>query len=238
MCSLIFVRAAGAMFVAANRDERVDRPSSPPAIWQGRRRRLLSPIDHVAGGTWLAVDDAGRVAGLTNIHGEPAVADAPSRGHLPHLALDQEDTRRGVDAVLQRIDQIEHAAFQLVVADRSQTCVIRHVGGVVSCVEWRQPVLALTNQHAAGAWTPRGLSRAVRADLDVAQRLDALTKCLQDRGGDGLHAVCKHGHAYRTVSSSLLALPWDRSVAATWRYAEGPPDVTAFRDYGDLSAQL
>ena len=102
----------------------------------------------------------------------------------------------------------------------------------------RQPVLALTNQHAAGTWAPRGLSRAARADLDVAQRLDALATCLQDRGGDGRHAVCKHGYAYRTVSSSLLALPWDRAVAATWRYAEGPPDVTAFRDYGDLSAQL
>ena len=73
---------------------------------------------------------------------------------------------------------------------------------------------------------------------DQEQRLDALATCLRDRGGDGLHAVCKHGDAYRTVSSSLLVLPWDRAVAATWRYAEGPPDVTAFRDYGDLSAQL
>lgn len=238
MCSLIFVRVDGALFVAANRDERVDRASSPPEVWQGRWRRLLSPIDRVAGGTWLAVDGAGRVAGLTNIHGAPAVADAPSRGHLPHLALDHDDTRRGVDAVLRRVDEVEHAGFQLVVADKSQTFVIRHVEGVVSCEEWRQPVLALTNQHAAGAWTPRGLSRAVRADLDVAQRLDALATCLRDRGGDGLHAVCKHGDAYRTVSSSLLVLPWDRAVAATWRYAEGPPDVTAFRDYGDLSAQL
>ena len=238
MCSLIFVRTERAMFVAANRDERVDRPSSPPEIWQGRRRRLLSPIDRVAGGTWLAADAAGRVAGLTNIHGEPAAADAPSRGHLPHLALDHDDTRRGVDAVLRRVDQVEHAAFQLVVADRSQTFVIRHVGGVVSCVEWRQPVLALTNQHAAGTWAPRGLSRAVRADLDFAQRLDALATCLRDRGGDGRHAVCKHGRAYRTVSSSLLALPRDQAVAPTWRYAEGPPDVAVFRDYGDLSAQL
>ena len=50
MCSLIFVRVEGAMFVAANRDERVDRPSSPPEIWQGRRRRLLSPIEQAASG--------------------------------------------------------------------------------------------------------------------------------------------------------------------------------------------
>lgn len=238
MCSLIFVRTEGALFVAANRDERSDRPSSPPAVWQGRRRRLLSPIDHVAGGTWLATDEAGRVAGLTNIHGEPAIADAPSRGHLPHLALDHDTTQRGVDAVLRRVAEVEHAAFQLVVADRSQTCVIRHVGGVVTCVEWAEPVLALTNLHAAGTWTPRGLSGAVRAGLGVAQRLDALAACMQDRGGDGLHAVCKHGDAYRTVSSSLLALPRDRAGTTTWRFADGPPDVTAFRDYGELSAQL
>ena len=70
MCLLIVVRgrfAGHPIVVAGNRDERRDRKASPPGLWVGERRRVLSPRDRVAGGTWLGVNDLGAFAGLTNI---------------------------------------------------------------------------------------------------------------------------------------------------------------------------
>jgi len=241
MCSLIVLRGLTEehpLFIAANRDERTDRKASPPGIWHGERRLLLSPRDRVAGGTWLAVDDAGRFAGLTNVYGQENVAGAPSRGHLPHLVLDHDDLQQGVDAVLARIEKDRHSSFQLVAADAERIFVIRHVAGAVSCVEWPEPIVALTNEHKAGTWSPRGLEPALAPDLTAEQRLDALADCVRDRGGDGFHIVCKHGENYGTVSSSLIALPRDDVAGMTWRYAPGPPDITEFRSYGNLAARL
>lgn len=241
MCSLIVLRGLTSehpLFVAANRDERLDRKASPPGVFYGERRRVLSPRDRVAGGTWLAVNDLGRIAGITNVIGEPEVEGAPSRGHLPHLALDHDELEEGVQAVLDRVAAAAHAAFQLVVADARRCFVIRHVRGEASCVEWQEPTLALTNEHAAGDWSPRGLDAARPSTLGVDARLDALADCVRDRGGDGDHAVCKHGDDYGTVSSSLIAVPREDVAALTWRYAPGPPDVTSYRSYGNLAARL
>jgi len=241
MCSLIVIRGVSdrhRLFVAANRDERTDRPSAPPGIWRGQRRSVLSPRDRVAGGTWLAVDDRGRFAGITNVFGAPELEGAPSRGHLPHLALDHDDLRGGADEVLQRVEATPHAAFQLVLADQERLLVIRHEGASTRCDERREPAVALSNEHEVGAWQPRGLEPALAPALGAEERLDALARCLRDRGGDGAHAVCKHGADYATVSSSLIAVPDAGVEGLTWRFAPGPPDVTRYRDYGNLAARL
>lgn len=241
MCSLIVLRGvcdAYPLLVAANRDERTDRKSSPPGVWHGRHRRVLSPRDREAGGTWLAVDGGGRFAGLTNVAAAPPVEGAPSRGHLPHIALDQDDLEAGIAAVLETVRETRHAAFQLVVADAQRAVVLRHVEGEVERVDWRAPALCLTNEHAAGAWSPPALQQGLTSARDVDAHLERLAGCLRDRGGPGAHAVCKHGADYATVSSSLVALPRDSQAPAIWRYAPGPPDVTSYRNYGNLFAML
>ncbi|MGC6486758.1 MAG: NRDE family protein [Planctomycetota bacterium] len=241
MCSLIVLRGVcerHSLFVAANRDERTDRASSPPGVWRGERRSVLSPRDRVAGGTWLAVDELGRFAGITNIYGEPPVPGAPSRGHLAHLALDQPDLRGGADAVLRRLRAAPHAAFQLVLAEPQRVLVIRHASDGTTCRDHDQPVVALSNEHAVGEWSPRGLEPALAPALGLDARLDALARCVQDRGGDGEHVVCKHGADYATVSSSLIAVQRSGVAGSVWRFAPGPPDVTPFRDYGNLFARL
>lgn len=241
MCSLIVLRGLTPehpLIVGANRDEQTGRKSAPPGIWEGQRRRVLSPRDRVAGGTWLCINDLGHFAGLTNVYGEPAVDGAPSRGHLPHLALDHEDVEQGVAAVLARVQAERHAAFQLVVSDSLRTVVIRNAGGRVQSQEWREPVLALTNEHAAGQWAPRHLAAALAEGMSIESRLHALATVLRDRGGDGNHAVCKHGDQYATVSSSLLAVPQGDGAELVWRYAAGPPDVISYRNYSNLGERL
>lgn len=241
MCILVVLRGFHAehpLVVASNRDERLDRKAAPPGLWVGERRRLLSPRDRVAGGTWLAIDDRGGFAGITNLAGVPPVPDAPSRGHLVHLVLDADTIDAGIAAVRARVAEHAHAGFQLVAGDGTRVVVLRHARGTCSVFEWLEPVLVVTNEHAPGALQPRGLGPALAPGLGVEQRLDALAHVLRDRGGDGQHAICKRGDTYGTVSSSLLAIPAGDPGQLRWRYAPGPPDVTAYRNYGNLGRRL
>ena len=241
MCILIVLRGLHdehPLVVAGNRDERTDRPAAPPGLWLGERSRLLSPRDRRAGGTWLAVDANGRCAGITNVTAVPPVPGAPSRGLLPHLALDQPSLEASVDAVASRVRAERHAGFQLVLADRERTFVLRHTDTGLDVHEWHAPVLVVTNEHAPGELDPRGLAAATAPGIPLPQRLELLATVLRDRGEPGGHAICKHGTTYGTVSSSLVAVPAADPLRLVWRYAPGPPDVTAYRDYGNLGRRL
>lgn len=241
MCILIVMRGFHAdhpLVVAGNRDERVDRLASPPGLWVGERRRVLSPRDRLALGTWLAVDERLAFAGITNWVGVPTVPGAPSRGHLVHAVLDQQDLEAGLDEVRRRVNQHAHSGFQLVVGDRRRVFVLRHAHGRVDVIEWMEPVLVLTNEHEPGRLVPRGLSAASAPGIALDQRLASLVAMLRDRGSDGQHAICKRGQTYGTVSSSIVAIPHGDPRELVWRYAPGPPDVTEYRNYGNLGRRL
>lgn len=70
------------LVVAANRDERHDRPAAPLGRWTDAAG-VIAGRDLEGGGTWMGVASAGRFAALTAVR-EPgrAVAGAPSRGGL------------------------------------------------------------------------------------------------------------------------------------------------------------
>jgi uncharacterized protein with NRDE domain len=54
------------LVVGANRDERLDRPATAMTVLRSEHPRILGGRDEVAEGTWLAVNEYGVVAGLTN----------------------------------------------------------------------------------------------------------------------------------------------------------------------------
>jgi uncharacterized protein with NRDE domain len=75
------------LLVAANRDERLDRPAEPLTVLRSNGPRTAGGRDLMAGGTWLAVNDHGVVAGLTNKPAEEGRDPSKrSRGEIP-LAL-------------------------------------------------------------------------------------------------------------------------------------------------------
>ena len=87
MCLLIAlwqVVESAPLIVAANRDERYDRPATPMTVLHQAGPRILGGRDLAAGGTWLAVSEDGLVAGLTN-RPAPQGRDPArrSRGELP-----------------------------------------------------------------------------------------------------------------------------------------------------------
>lgn len=76
------------LVLAANRDEFHDRESAPMAWWEGQG--ILAGRDLRAGGTWLGLNQRGRMALLTNVR-EPGrqQPQLPSRGSLVPLWLQE-----------------------------------------------------------------------------------------------------------------------------------------------------
>ena len=90
MCLIVVAVAASARYpllVAANRDEQHARPTQAAAWWPDAPH-VLGGRDLSAGGTWLAVDDRGRFAAVTNIRDPQRPVGLRSRGSLVADYLD------------------------------------------------------------------------------------------------------------------------------------------------------
>ena len=240
MCLLIVLRGFHEdypILVASNRDEERDRKASPPGLYVGESRRMISPRDQRAGGTWLAVNDRGMFAGVTNIAGAPEQRGLPSRGCLPHLALDQDDLGEAV-AVIRDAVRSPGNPFQLILCDGVRTVVLGGEGGELQELAWEDPVLTVSNEHRVGTLSLRGLDRVLGPMQSAERGLEHLRPLLLDKGGMGRHRVLKTGGSYGTVSSSLIAVHNRDPRALIWRYAPGPPDETDYRNYGNLGRRL
>ncbi len=104
------------LIVAANRDEYHDRPAEPLAPWL-EPQGLLAGRDLRAGGTWLGIDRRRRFGVITNYReGQPAPADAPSRGGLIPGYLAE---AAGAGAYLEAIEPVagRYGGFNLLLAD-------------------------------------------------------------------------------------------------------------------------
>jgi uncharacterized protein with NRDE domain len=88
------------LIVAANRDERYDRDATYLTSLSSVPPRILGGRDELAGGTWLAVNEHGVVAGLTN---KPAAAGRDpakrSRGEIPLALAGQESAAEAVESL-------------------------------------------------------------------------------------------------------------------------------------------
>jgi hypothetical protein len=121
MCTLIIShdrRAAFPLLLAANRDEMLGRPWLPPGAHWPDQPDVIGGRDVVAGGSWLAVNRAGVVAGVLNRTGSLGPAQGKkSRGDLPLLALRHGSAKAACDA-LAVLPANEWRGFNLVIADR------------------------------------------------------------------------------------------------------------------------
>jgi uncharacterized protein with NRDE domain len=217
------------LVIAANRDEARARPSTAPHLWPGAPA-IWAGRDDVAGGTWLGVNTAGLVAAITNRVGGPVDPTLPSRGQLCLATLRQPDLPAARATIEADLAVRGYNPFNLLVATGDEGWV----------TTWRGASRALS--HGAHIVTNHGdmdnpsdpaVPRALEVveQLNVAdQELDPLLQALGHLCSDTRepNPICRPEGDRGTVSSSLIALDVNRSIAAYW-HADGPPTSHEYR---------
>jgi uncharacterized protein with NRDE domain len=103
------------LLVAANRDEQHARPTQSAAWWPDAPH-VLGGRDLMAGGTWLAIDNRGRFAAVTNIRDLERPLGLRSRGSLVAGYLTGSDSAADYAAWAVR-DGAAFGAFNLLLSD-------------------------------------------------------------------------------------------------------------------------
>ncbi|GGK65441.1 NRDE family protein [Haloarcula sebkhae] len=222
--------------VAANRDERLDRPSQPP---QQRHwgSRVVAPADEEADGTWIGYNEHGLLAAVTNRWVDTDLAGDRSRGLLVRDALSHESAESAARAVEQATRDAEYSGFNLLLADEN-AAVLLEWDGQLAVQNFQPGAHVVVNVGADGDYR----IPAHRPDAGEEQATNAtrLREALVpepgepadewiDRAGETIsdheYGVCVHGDGFGTRSSSLITLGSEHE----YRYADGPPCRTPYR---------
>jgi len=214
------------LIVAANRDERLDRPAVPMTVLRKSDPRILGGRDELAGGTWLAVNEHGVVAGLTNQPSADGRDPAKrSRGELPLAFAKYRTAADAVAAVSAELDPTAYNPCWMLVGDRESLFFVGISGESVAEVEQLAPGLhVLENAPLHPISAKAAFVRSLITDALPAQRMDdasAMMSALRSVLGDHRPAVLEPTDAMGRV--------WPASVSAACVHAEG---------YGTRSAMI
>ncbi|MBI5507412.1 MAG: NRDE family protein [Deltaproteobacteria bacterium] len=230
------------LIVAANRDELHARPATPLTVLQRQRPRILGGRDQQAGGTWLAVNERGVVAGLTNMPGRPSPHGRRSRGFLPLLLAAKDSAADGVKALEASTRPGEFNPCWLLVGDPRSLFYVDMTnarGPVVTELEAGLHVMEnrpLGSISSKAEWVQEALmpiGRLFGPDLvDHLQHLLAShvipdqTSAAEPDRPPASRAPCVHLGAYGTRAATVVVVPPDgRRPPEIWA-ADGPPCVT------------
>ena len=226
------------LIVAANRDEQYARPADPAMVLR-ERPRTLGGRDRLAGGTWLAVNEHGVVAGLTNKPMERSPARR-SRGAIPLKLTERDSAADAVAAFMASAGPAEFNPCWTLAADRSALFYLDLTGPDAPTAVELDPGMYVLENRALD--TPSTKVDHVRARLgDVAWRdperlLDALRDVLADHvvtappeGDDAMSrlassasACCVHTEVYGTRSSMLVRVPASPGAEPEIWASDGP----------------
>ncbi len=217
--------------LAANRDERLDRPWDPPGAWWPDRPGIVAGRDRSGGGTWMGLNRTGLVAAVLNRPGSlgPA-AGKRSRGELPLLALAHGSADAGTAAIAD-LDAGAWRSFNLVLADCTGAFFLRGLGRGKPVAETLPPGLAMVTAHdpndLESPRVARHLPRFRAATPPDCDHWADWRAILADRAGSAAEQINVAPRAgFGTVCTSLLALP--RHGPPVWQFAPGPPDEADF----------
>ena len=233
------------LLIAANRDELYQRPADPVTVLRAAQPRILGGRDEMAGGTWLAVNEHGVVAGLTN---QPAAARDParrSRGELPLAFTAYPDAKTAVTEVCARLDPAAYNPCWMLVGDRHALFSVDVSGGHRARVEELAPgsyVLenAPLRQPSAKQQRVAGLVAGLDGRPGVEAGLAGVLRDHQPAAGPQpaapghparpaeLSAACVHTERYGTRSAMIISV--GAAGVPRVRVAAGPPCVTPLLD--------
>jgi len=254
VCLLLFswqVDRSFPLMVAANRDERLDRPAHPMGVLRDQHPRVLGGHDDVAGGTWLGVNEHGVVAGLTN-RPSPEGRDPSkrTRGELPLMLTGERTAEAGVETLVRRVQPAEYNPAWLLVGDRTALFSLSlSRSGPVTVVQLGPGLHILENvpldepspktEHVGSLVGPSGAAGdlwgrlpAVLADHTLPEPwpvADGASEQPVPRHPATL-AACVHTEGYGTRSSTLVRVPADPASLPHVLAADGPPCTAPFTD--------
>jgi uncharacterized protein with NRDE domain len=227
VCTVVVAVLPDRVLLAANRDERVDRPWDPPAAWWPDHPGVTGGRDRTGGGTWMGINRHDVVATVLNRPGTlgPAIGKH-SRGDLPLTALDLPTAAQAAEA-LTCLDAGLWRGFNMVLADQVGVWFVKGVGHGPPQAKRLPPGVSMVTAYdpndPESPRTARHLSRFQAAE----PTWDAWRAILSDRRGDPaeqINVVPRAG--FGTVSSSFVTLP---AVGdPIWLFAAGPPHEAAF----------
>ncbi|MET0461243.1 MAG: NRDE family protein, partial [Ilumatobacteraceae bacterium] len=232
-----------------------DRPTSPmtrlagadddgATDGDGGALTILGGRDDVGGGTWLATNEAGVVAGLTN----RPLPDGPdtakrSRGELPLLLARYSSAAAAVDAFGSTIDPADYNPSWLLVGDRDAVFFVDVTGTERVTVEQRPPGVEVLENRTLHEPSPK-VDR-VRRLLDpflgcppdvLLPRLQILLADHERPPGEppreasnprlaaAVRAICVHADEddYGTRSSAVITVG-DAAAPPTMRWTDEAP---------------
>lgn len=238
MCTIVALSQVFAdhpLVVIANRDEALDRASSPPGLWSSG---FLAPRDDVAGGTWLGVTKSGVFVGITNRFLGPKALDRESRGAIVARVLDL-PSARAIHEHMATVSPTKHNGFHLFYADDQDVLATASDGAhLAQLVLGRGTHVITERSFGAGDDGPRtarilaALERLapMAGRTDRPPDLDRLSTLLTEHDeADPLTSTCIHFPAanYGTRSGMALAIASDRPKSRML-WADGPPCTTPF----------
>ena len=240
MCTLaILYRVARGtpILIAANREERFDRPTQYPKIQSGSPR-VVCGTDRRAGGTWLGVNQNGLFCAVANRRKTSLPAEPRSRGLLCRELLELRSAKEAAAYAAKELAKGLYAGANYVCADGRYAAVV-HGGDKVEIVELSPGLHIVTGGNVDDPKDER--HEFVRRMLTL-QTLDSAVTFLavasrvfsRKLDSEGRRGVVLLGNEFGTVSSTLLSLP--RKIQhAIYQYTPGPP---CDYPYDDLSALL
>jgi uncharacterized protein with NRDE domain len=240
------------LVVAANRDERLDRPATAITVLRENAPRILGGRDELAGGTWLAVNEHGVVAGLTNR--PSALGRDPSRrsrGELPLFLAAAESADQGVEAFARKVRPSEYNSAWMLVGDRHSLHYLEVDGTDHLVHRALEPgIHVLENLAIDAPSTKVDRARELVGDLSklsvdgIRDRLAAMLADHQVSVEDGAmqhvgtesnplrRPACVHGDAFGTRSSMIVLVPEAERPSSVY-VADGRPCEVPFVDETD-----
>jgi uncharacterized protein with NRDE domain len=241
--------------VAANRDERLERPAHAIRVLSDQGPRILGGQDDLAGGTWLAVNEHGVVAGLTN-RPAPGGRDVTkrSRGELPLLVASHNSAEDAVDDLLETVMPGQYNPAWLMVGDRHSLTYVELATDLAPTALALPPGIHILENVALADPSPkadrvRGLveSAGSRASSVWAVLPSVLADHVLPPGasvatfGDdrsprpqATMAACVHTDDYGTRSAALVRVSAEPDCRAEMLVADGPPCTVPFVDVSPL----
>ncbi len=238
MCTVILRISPGTavpLALAANRDEIIDRPWDAPAAWWADQPDVVGGRDRLAGGTWLAINRHGVIAGVLNRVGSlgPA-AGKRSRGELPLMAL-RHASAEAAAAAIAATDAGLWRAYNLVLADRDGAICVRGLGRGRPELIPLVPGVHMVTAHDPDAPDSPRVARHLPCFRDAAPPAPAdwsdwRAILADDSGPAGTELnvpPTPRPAAFGTVSAAMLFLPADSPPG--FLFAAGPPHRAPFR---------